>query len=191
MSVLYLASTSPRRRWMLRTLGVRHRLLKPSHDEAMPRHHRHPERLAVHHALAKAQSVADQVPCGWVVGVDTIVVSGTRIFGKPQGRRQAAETLHLLSGRAHRVISGIAIVHQPGGRVLTATETTTITFRQLSRREINRYVRTPEAYDKAGAYGIQQRGGLFVRSVRGCYLNVVGMPLPLLMRLLRRAGWQD
>jgi septum formation protein len=99
--------------------------------------------------------------------------------------------LSLLSGRTHQVISGVAVVRMPGRRVFAGAETTRVAFRRLSRAELAAYVATPEPYDKAGAYGIQERAGLFVRSVRGCYLNVVGLPVALVLRLLCRAGWTD
>ncbi len=191
---IYLASTSPRRRDLLRRLGIRFQLLTPAAGET-PAAVGHkaggaPARFAVACARAKALSVADRVGPGIVIGVDTVVVCGKRTLGKPRSRAEARKMLAMLSGRTHTVISGVALVRMPGRRVLTASETTAVSFRRLASDEIEQYVAGPEPYDKAGAYGIQEQAGIFVSRVSGCLLNVVGLPVPLLLGLLRKAGWQ-
>ncbi|MFO7651636.1 MAG: Maf family protein, partial [bacterium] len=151
---------------------------------------RSPARFARAAARAKALSAAAQVQRGLIIGVDTVVTIDGLILGKPGSRAEARAMLERLSGRTHRVISGVAVATRPGARVLSGVETTRVTFRRLSPAELDRYIATPEPYDKAGAYGIQERAGTFVRRVCGCYVNVVGLPVSLLLELLERAGWR-
>jgi MAF protein len=191
---LYLASTSPRRRAVLRGMGLRFRLVCPADVEAAllkrPVLRRSPARFARAAAVAKARSAAGRVSSGLVIGVDTVVTIDGLILGKPGNRAEARAMLERLSGRTHRVVSGLCVAARPTGRVLSGIETTRVTFRDLSRAEIERYLATPEPYDKAGAYGIQERAGAFVRRVAGCYVNVVGLPVGLMLELLERAGWR-
>jgi septum formation protein len=189
---IYLASTSPRRRDLLRRLGLRFQVMTPVASEK-PAAVGHkpgdsPARYAVACAKAKALSVAERTGTGIVIGVDTVVVCGRQILGKPRSKADARRMLNLLSGRAHSVISGVAVVRMPGRRILTAAETTAVTFRKLGEAEIEEYVAGPEPYDKAGAYGIQEHAGIFVSRVSGCLMNVVGLPVPLLLRLLEKSG---
>jgi len=191
---IYLASTSPRRRDLLRRLGLRFQVMTPVASEG-PRAVGHktggsPARYAVACAKAKALSVAERIGAGIVVGVDTVVVCGRRMLGKPRSKAEARRMLKLLSGRTHSVVSGVAIVRMPGRGLLTATETTSVTFRDLDEAEIEEYVAGPEPYDKAGAYGIQEQAAIFVSRVSGCLLNVIGLPVPLMLELLRKSGWR-
>jgi septum formation protein len=201
MMNIYLASTSPRRRDLLRRLGLRFQVMTPvaSEKPAAVGHKTgsSPAKYAVACAKAKALSVAalfdrglrgQRTGAGIVIGVDTIVVCGKRILGKPRSKAEARKMLRLLSGRTHSVISGVAVALMPGCRVLTAAETTAVTFRKLGDAEIEEYVAGPEPYDKAGAYGIQEQAGIFVSRVSGCLLNVVGLPVPLLLRMLEKSG---
>lgn len=190
---LWLASTSPRRRELLRRLGIRFRLQKPTASETdilKANRHLSPRRFAIECARAKALSVAPPARRGFVLGVDTIVVLDGRIMGKPRTRAEARRMLAALSGRTHQVISAVAVVQLPEARVRAGAEVTSVAFRRLSVEEIERYIATPEPYDKAGAYGIQERAGIFVRRITGCYLNVIGLPVPLALRLLKESGWQ-
>jgi septum formation protein len=191
---IYLASTSPRRRDLLRRLGIRFQLMTPVASERPDavglKAGGAPARYAVACAKAKALSVADRTGAGLVIGVDTIVVCGRQTLGKPRSRAEAGKMLNMLSGRTHSVISGVAVVRTPEGSVLTASESTAVTFREIGKAEIEKYIAGPEPYDKAGAYGIQEQAGIFVSRVSGCLLNVVGLPVPLLLRLLRKSGWQ-
>ncbi len=191
---IYLASTSPRRRDLLRRLGIRFQLMTPAASETPEavghRAGSHPARYAVACAKAKALSVADRVGAGIVIGVDTVVVCGNQILGKPRSRAEAHRMLGMLSGRTHSVISGLAVVRMPERQVLTAAETTAVSFRKLGADEIEKYIAGPEPYDKAGAYGIQEQAGIFVSRVSGCLLNVIGLPVPLLLGLLGKAGWR-
>jgi septum formation protein len=194
MMNIYLASTSPRRRDLLRRLGLRFQVMTPVASEEPDalglKAGSAPARYTVACAKAKALSVAERTGTGFVIGVDTVVVCGMQILGKPRSKAEARKMLNMLSGRTHSVVSGVAIVRMPGRKVLSASETTEVSFRQLGEDEIEQYIAGPEPYDKAGAYGIQEQAGIFVSRVSGCLLNVVGLPVPLLLGLLSKAGWR-
>jgi len=149
-----------------------------------------PARYAVTCAKAKALSVAERTGTGLVIGVDTVVVCGRQILGKPRSKAEARKMLNMLSGRTHSVVSGVVVVRIPDQKVITASETTEVSFRKLGTEEIEQYIAGPEPYDKAGAYGIQEQAGIFVSRVSGCLLNVVGLPVPLLLELLLKSGWR-
>ena len=198
---IYLASTSPRRRDLLRRLGIRFQVMTPVASEEPDavglKVGGAPARYAVACARAKALSVAERIGAGLIIGVDTVVGCGRKTLGKPRSRAEARRMLNMLSGRTHSVISGVAVIRVPApsdsGRrsrrsVLTASETTAVSFRKLGKAEIEEYIAGPEPYDKAGAYGIQEQAGIFVSRVSGCLLNVVGLPVPLLLRMLEKSG---
>jgi len=191
---IYLASTSPRRRDLLRRLGLRFHVMTPSASEEPDavglKAGSTPARYAVACARAKALSVAERIGAGLIIGVDTVVVCGKKTLGKPRSRAEARKMLNMLSGRTHSVVSGVAVVRMPEREVLTASENTEVSFRKLSADEIERYIAGPEPYDKAGGYGIQEQAGIFVSRVSGCLLNVIGLPVPLLFDLLRKSGWR-
>ncbi|MCX7732623.1 MAG: Maf family protein [candidate division WOR-3 bacterium] len=188
---LYLASTSPRRRQLLQDLGIPFSLIKPAFFEPEIGFSQNPRRLAVTLALLKALSCTPKVKNGIIIGTDTIVVIRNRILGKPANPAAAKRMLKLLSNKTHQVITGIALIKMPEKRICTGAETTRVTFRALSDEEIKSYISTPEPYDKAGAYAIQGRAGLFVERISGCYLNVIGLPVSLLLKLLQDAGWKN
>jgi len=147
-----------------------------------------PEAYAVRVALDKARIAAKRMGEGIVIAADTIVVAGDAILGKPSGHADARRMLLVLSGRRHEVITGLVVVDAATGRSSVRTSATKVWFRQLSDREIEAYVATGEPLDKAGAYGIQERGALLVERIEGCYSNVVGLPLSLLGEMLREFG---
>lgn len=189
-----LASTSPRRRDLLRRLGVRFQVMTPVASEKPGavglKAGSAPARYAVAYAKAKALSVAERIGAGLIIGVDTVVVCGRQILGKPRSRAEARKMLNMLSGRTHSVVSGVAVVRMPEREVFTASENTEVSFRKLGADEIEQYIAGPEPYDKSGAYGIQEQAGIFVSRVSGCLLNVIGLPVPLLLDLLRKSGWR-
>lgn len=194
-SPVILASASPRRAALLTQIGLAFQVmpsrlgdegesLSPDED---------PEVAAVRLAVSKAQDVAEQVGAGFVVGADTIVALGRRQFGKPRTAEEGEEFLMALSGRAHRVATGVAVVDSGSGRVESGCSVTTVRMRAFSREEAAAYVRSGEPRDKAGAYGIQGKGALLIDAIEGDYFTVVGLPLALLAGLLRRFGvdvWQ-
>jgi len=178
-----LASASPRRAELLRTLGLSFEQQVSAVDETGVCSDK-PGELAEALALSKAADVAPRVDSGLIIGADTIVVLDNEMLGKPASTGEAVSMLRRLSGRRHIVISGIAVMDAKTGKSLASHEETTVIFRPLSERVIQSYVKTGEPMDKAGAYGIQGRGALLVEAVNGCYFNVVGLPLGLLADLL-------
>ncbi|MCE5335037.1 MAG: Maf family protein [Desulfobacteraceae bacterium] len=173
---LILASRSPRRKRLLQSVGIEFRV-EPSPVREINEGAGTPEELAAGLALLKAESVSALFPHFWVLGADTIVVFQDRILGKPVDRADAAGMLQILSGRTHEVVTGMSLINGAGGVRRSGTVVTRVAFKDLSRGEIDAYVRTAEPMDKAGAYGIQGIGGFLVRSVEGSYTNVVGLPL--------------
>jgi septum formation protein len=139
-----------------------------------------PEEVALENAYRKAAAAGPQ-PSSAVLGVDTIVSLGSRIYGKPADRAAAGETLRALSGRRHAVISGLCLIE--GEQVRTAAARTLVEFRELPETAIEQYLDSGEWRERAGGYAIQGRGALFVRAIEGDYLNVVGLPVAALVDL--------
>jgi septum formation protein len=178
---LLLASTSPQRRAILHQLGIPFDAVAPRYDEHDPPE-ADAEQLVCEHALGKARSVTDGAGDRPVLGVDTTVVLGGRIYAKPTSAGDAERMLEELSGRTHAVVSGLCLA-TPGWEVVSAVATR-VTFRKLTPRELAWYVASGEWEGRAGAYAIQGRGGALVRRVEGDYLNIVGLPASLLVNLL-------
>jgi septum formation protein len=147
-----------------------------------------PGAYAVRVALDKARVIARRAKAGIIIGADTIVVLGDAILGKPADAEDAGRMLSLLSGRMHRVLTGLAVVDAASGREMTRLSETRVWFRDLTSEELAAYVASGEPLDKAGAYGIQEKGALLVSRIEGCYFNVVGLPLSLLGEMLREFG---
>lgn len=186
---LYLASTSPRRRELLARTGIEFTALDVDVDETH-RNNELPtayvERLAKEKAEAGFLAVTDDTAV--VLAADTIVVLDDRILGKPQNQNQAQDMLRALSGRSHVVMTAFAIKTQQQIRVQRVN--TTVFFRALTSKEINWYWQTGEQLDKAGGYGIQSKGGIFVSAISGSYSAVVGLPLAEVVLALRGLGIQ-
>lgn len=181
--MLILASQSPRRQALLRSIGIEFRVAIPDVEEPVPsRTTGRYARIVQQAALAKAEAVATARQA-IILGADTIVVSGGEILGKPRDEADARRMLAQLSGRWHRVYTGVALVC--GDRHHLGYERTEVAFRRLSKNEIDLYVCSGEPLDKAGAYAIQGRGASLVRSIRGCYTNVIGLPLPKVVSMLK------
>ena len=187
MPPIVLASTSPRRIDILTQAGVVFRAVAPEIEERPPAP-LGPLRYVAWAAAAKANAVASRAPGAIVVAADTEVVRDRRIYGKPNDRRQAAAFLRSLSGRRHQVYTAVHVIDGRSGCQAHGISRTDVTMRELSSSVIDAYVRTGEAQDKAGAYAIQGEGHRLVRSIRGPYDNVVGMPMRLLTRLLGECG---
>jgi septum formation protein len=178
---LLLASRSPQRRAILKQLGIPFDVVEPDYDEHAPELADAAE-VVRDHARGKARSVASQADDRPVLGVDTEVVLQGQIFGKPADATEAEQMLEELSGKTHVVMSGLCLL-TPGWEVVEC-EGTRVTFRELTPRDLGSYVETGEWDGRAGAYAIQGRGAALVRSIEGDYLNVVGLPGSLLVRLL-------
>jgi len=177
---IVLASTSPQRRAILTQLGIPFELAAPRYEEHDPSD-ADAVSLVREHAVGKARSVdpGDERP---VLGVDTTVVLEGRVFGKPDGPEAAEEMLDALGGHAHAVISGLCLRTQSWEAV--EHEVTRVSFRALTARDLAAYIATGEWEGRAGAYAIQGLGASLVDRIEGDYLNVVGLPAALLVRLL-------
>ncbi len=178
---LLLASTSPQRRAILEQLGIPFDAVAPRYEEHDPPD-ADPLALVRDHARGKARSVADEAGDRPVLGVDTTVVCGGRLYGKAGGPEEAAEMLDALAGSTHEVVSGLCLLSR--GWEELEHEVTRVTFRPLTARDIAAYVSTGEWRNRAGAYAIQGVGASLVERIDGDYLNVVGLPAALLVRIL-------
>jgi septum formation protein len=188
---IVLASSSPRRRQLMEQMGLCFEVIPSTVDEDICDSflYEDPSRLAVERARCKALDVSSRITGeALIVGADTIVILGKEILGKPCDAREAGEMLRKLSGAVHTVITGLAVVCLPGLEESVAFSDTRVSFRHLSEGAIQSYVRSGEPLDKAGAYGIQGRGGLLVKSVNGCFFNVMGLPIGLLGEMMERFG---
>jgi septum formation protein len=188
---LILASGSPQRRAILEQLGVSYELFVPDVEEltAGP-----PEELVLENAYRKAFAAGAGLPARpssspssrdadvLILGVDTIVVLGQRVYGKPADRSDAAETLRALAGRTHRVLSGVCVIERD--QVRTAAAVTKVHFNQFDERLLEWYLDSGEWQGRAGGYAIQGRGAALVSAIEGDYLNVVGLPVKTLQDLI-------
>ena len=178
---LLLASTSPQRRAILEQLHIPFDVVAPQYEEHDPPD-ADPEELVREHARGKARSVADGAEERPVLGVDTTVVLGGRIYSKPADAGGAERMLEELSGKTHAVVSGLCMI-TPGWEIVETAETL-VTFRPLTPRDLAWYIASGEWEGRAGGYAIQRRGAGLVERIEGDYLNVVGLPAALLVRLL-------
>jgi septum formation protein len=179
---LLLASRSPQRRAILEQLGIPFDVVEPRYEEGVPPELADATEVVREHAQGKARSVAADADDRPVLGVDTEVVLQGQIFGKPADATEAERMLEDLSGKTHVVMSGLCLL-TPGWEVVEH-EGTRVTFRELTPRDLASYIETREWEGRAGAYAIQGRGAALVKCIDGDYLNVVGLPGALLVRLL-------
>jgi septum formation protein len=186
---LVLASGSARRRDLLRQVGIEPAVVDPPHIDE----HHGPRELPLAYARRMArQKLAEIAPrhrgC-WVLAADTVVACGRRILPKAETEDQARACLHLLSGRRHRVLGGIAIA-APDGRTAERVVTTIVAFKRLTPREIEAYIATGDWHGKAGGYAIQGHAAAFVPWINGSYGNVVGLSLSDTLAMLTGLGWR-
>ncbi|CDH00123.1 Maf family protein [Xenorhabdus bovienii] len=184
MKTLYLASGSPRRRELVGMLDFNFEILTPQVEEKW-QEGESPQQYVSRLAREKAQAGVAIAPNDFpVLGADTIVVLNNRILEKPRNPQHAAEILSALSGQSHQVMTAVALSNSQ--HTLSEIVITDVIFRQLSQQEIQEYIVTGEPMDKAGAYGIQGKGGCFVRKINGSYHAVVGLPLVETYELITR-----
>ena len=183
--MIILASSSPRRRELLSMIGLNY-VIETSGEEEVQPHGLPPAEFVKTLALQKAQPIADLHPSDCVIGADTIVYLEGDILGKPHTPDVAKAYLSRMQGKQHVVFTGVAVLKN--GKVDVRHCETTVTFAPMTPREIDAYVATGEPLDKAGAYGVQGPGGIFVERVEGNYFNVIGLPLPMLYNMLIDAG---
>lgn len=184
---IILASASPRRKELLEQIGLEFKAEESGFKENVPEKLDFCE-MAKQIAMGKAFNIAPKHPNCVIIGADTFGVIDDQIIGKPHTAEEARKMLRSLSGRSHRVISGIAVVDTAKRTVDTQSVETTVYFKELSDSEIENYVATGEPLDKAGAYAIQGLGALLVEKIEGDYYNVVGLPLFALSESLRLIG---
>jgi septum formation protein len=180
-----LASESPRRRRLLRQVVPRFRVVPPGMNEERFRGP-DPAAFALRAARAKARAVGEKYPDSLVIAADTLVSLGSRVFGKPRNRSEARAMLRALSGRRHRVTTAVVLYRAATGRMLDGRATSRVTFRKLSRADVERYLDRVDYLDKAGAYAIQESGEDLVARLDGDFDNVVGFPTGLVHRLMER-----
>ncbi len=185
MKDIVLASASPRRRDLLSSLGLSFTVYVTDADETVAGSPT-PDELVKILAGRKAEAAAAVFPDSVVIAADTVVSIDGEILGKPENDADAARMLRLLSGRRHTVYTGVTVAS--GGERFSDVTATDVYMRKLGEDEISAYIKTGEPRDKAGAYGIQGLGGVFVTRVDGEYFSVTGMPKEATARLLRLAG---
>ncbi|CDL82457.1 Maf family protein [Xenorhabdus szentirmaii] len=184
MKTIYLASGSPRRRELVGLLDFNFEILTSQVEEKWQKGES-PQQYVTRLAEEKSQAGVAIAPHDYpVLGADTIVVLNNRILEKPRDQHHAAEMLSALSGQCHQVITAVALSNSQ--YILNETVITDVIFRQLSQQEIQEYIATGEPMDKAGAYGIQGKGGCFVKKINGSYHAVVGLPLVETYELITR-----
>jgi len=181
-SPLVLASASPRRKQLLRQIGIPFRTVSSRVREDLLS--RDPLMNARLLAEAKAQAVTEKSGGNWILGADTIVVLDRAVLGKPSNEDEAFFTLRQLSGKEHRVITGFCLIAPDSKMSHSEAVVTRVTFKALTRREILGYIATGEPFGKAGSYGIQGIGAFLVKEIAGSYTNVVGLPLCSLVNAL-------
>lgn len=187
MAKLVLASNSPRRQDLLQMLGLDFTVIPSKIEEkdfaALP-----PEEMVKELSKAKAEGVGTLVENALVIGSDTIVMLEGEILGKPRNPEEAILMLKNLRNKDHTVLTGLALYETNSGRILVDYDRTEVSMGPISDDDIRNYIRTGEPLDKAGGYGIQGIGGAFVESIRGSYYTVVGLPIHLLVKMLKEFG---
>ena len=183
---IYLASKSPRRRKLLKQLGIKFKSFSVNTIEDVF-DGEHPVDCVKRLAQAKMNRALKKVHNSVLITADTIVVLDRRVIGKPKNKKDALRILSLLSGRLHTVYTGFCVLNQKTNKSILDFEKTQVEFRKLTKDEIFDYVNGGSPMDKAGAYGIQDDfGAVFVKKINGCYYNVVGLPLTKLYNALRK-----
>lgn len=185
---IILASQSPRRKWLLEQIGLEFEIIPSNFDEDIE-NKKFSKQLIESLAYEKAKEVAERnEEKALIIAADTVVIMGNQILGKPTDEKDAENMLKKLSNKTHKVITAIAIIDKYEDKTLINSKISKVKFKKLSEREILDYIKTGEPMDKAGSYGIQAYGSLFVEKVEGCYNNIVGLPLNLLSEMLKSFG---
>ncbi len=187
---LILASGSPRRLDLLRQIGIEPAVIDPADLDEAALCGETPRLLALRLAREKAAAVAKRHPGAYVIAADTVVAVGRRVLGKAETEAEARVCLDLLSGRAHRVETAVAVI-APTGQAAQRLVESRVHFKRLTPREISRYLDGGEWRGKAGGYAIQGRAGAFVLSLEGSYTAIVGLPLYETLCLLEGLGWRS
>ncbi len=173
---IILASASPRRKQLLSSIGLKFKTV-PAHVNENYLNGETPSQHARRLAQSKAKIISEKYPDAWVLGADTIVVIDGQILGKPENKAQAKKMLQKLSGRTHKVHTAFTITRAASSISRTRVIQSAVSFKNISPDEIKWYISSKEPYDKAGGYAAQEKGASFIKSVRGSYTNVIGLPL--------------
>lgn len=179
---IILASASPRRKQIMENAGFSFIVFKAEIDEEITENLQLNE-LVIDLALKKALEAKKHFGNGIIIGADTLVEIDGKVLGKPVNEQEAREMLNLLSGKTHSVYTGLAVIYKD--KTITDFVKTKVVFRKLSEAEIDWYIETGEPFDKAGGYGIQEKGSLLVKEIEGDYFNVVGLPIARLNEILK------
>lgn len=182
-----LASSSPRRKALLRQIGLDFKIVPSRYEEDMKLKLDN-KNLAKTLAYGKAKEVAGRVKSGIIIGSDTFIVFKGKRIGKPKNAKDARKILKMISGKTLIIYSGIAIIDKYQNKKITDHEITEVKMKKMTDSEIERYIQTGETLDKAGAFGIQEKGVKFVEKINGCYSNVVGLPIYKLYINLQKLG---
>lgn len=186
MRNIILASSSPRRKDLLKQIKLPFEIIPSDIDENLSKLTGTPAEKAEQLAYEKASDVANKIQKGIVLGADTIVVIDDEILGKPKDSEDAYNMLKKLSGQEHEVITGICLIDLDNNIELIQHETTIVQFVELDDEKIRAYIKSGEVFDKAGSYAAQGVGAIFVKGIKGCYSNVVGLPLTRLSMMLEK-----
>ncbi len=184
---IVLASSSPRRKELLRLIGLKFVVDRAEYEERMDLD-MPPHLLARHHSREKARSVAPKYADAVIIAADTFILFRGKLLGKPHTVKEAKRMLGMLSGKTHSVITGFTVMDTLTGKGTTESVETRVRFRRLTPDEIEFYAHTGEPLDKAGGYAIQGLGAVIVKEIAGDYFNVIGLPLSSLARVLKRFG---
>jgi septum formation protein len=184
---LILASASPRRQELLRSVGLKFQII-PAHVNENCLAGESPRQHVKRLASDKAMVIAKKYPEAWVLGADTIVFIDGIVLGKPENKTQARKMLWKLSGREHKVFTGFTIAHVATDIYRTKVIQSAVQFKTIRPEEMDWYVASDEPYDKAGGYAVQGQGAYFIRSIRGSYTNVIGLPLCEVLEELKYLG---
>jgi septum formation protein len=187
MRKLVLASSSPRRKALLQSLGIDYTVEHSSFQETAVKN-KSPKNHVQGNALGKAQTVARNHNDALIIGADTVVVYQGMIMGKPKDLKDAVAMLSMLQGNAHDVYTGLAVIDTWSNKTIANYEKTRVIMRALTPKEINSYLKCINPLDKAGAYAIQKYGSLIIEKISGCYYNVVGFPIAKLEEMLLSIG---
>ncbi|HDK7168191.1 TPA: Maf-like protein [Clostridium botulinum] len=191
MENIILASASQRRQELLKRILGNFQIIVSDFDESSIPFKNNIPSYVMNLAEGKARSVSKKImdqDNNLIIGCDTIVAFNNRILGKPKDKKDAFEMLQALSGNEHEVYSGLAILDVESNKIIKDFVCTKVKFSKLSSVQIEKYINTGDPMDKAGAYGIQGKAGVFVENINGCYYNVVGLPLNKLNSMLMEMG---
>ena|SRR3989338_1007296 len=189
---IILASTSPRRAALLKQIGISFVVIASNFEEVTQIKNptiRSVKQMITTNAKGKALAVA-KTQQGMIIGVDTVVFYHGELIGKPKDNKDALRILKMLNGTKHKILSAIAVVknNQKEQRVITDCVVSEVSMRKASEKELQEYVQTGEPLDKAGAYGVQERGAIFIKHIHGDYYNIVGLPLVKLLEMCKKLG---